>query len=81
MAQWVNIFTPLSDNKNRKHGCWIQDGWNRSVFYIVSAARFATAASALKVTRRGAAAAIPALSEVEEFIKAKKREEQGWSEK
>ena len=48
---------------------------------IVSAARFATAASALKVTRRGAAAAIPALSEVEEFIKAKKREEQGRSEK
>ena len=48
---------------------------------IVSAARFATAASALKVTRRGAAAAIPALSEVEEFIKAKKSEEQGVSEK
>lgn len=40
---------------------------------IVSAARFASYASGLKVTRSGASVAIPALCEVEEFIKQKEQ--------
>ena len=35
---------------------------------IVDAAKFASYASALKITRKGAAVAIPTLKEVEEFI-------------
>lgn len=43
---------------------------------IVSAARYATAASALKVTRRGAAVAIPTRKEVEDYIAQRKEAEQ-----
>ncbi|MDE6399029.1 MAG: ribokinase [Clostridiales bacterium] len=35
---------------------------------LIAAAKFATAASALKITRKGAAVAIPTLQEVEEYI-------------
>ncbi len=41
---------------------------------ILSSAKFATYASALKVTRRGAAAAIPSIEETEAFIKQTNKE-------
>ncbi len=39
---------------------------------LPTAAKFAVAASALKITRRGAASAIPTMAEVEEFVKHRK---------